>query len=84
MEIIKEIKEDKKIFLKIDIEGQELNQLKQLLKYQEKFKYFLIHFHNIQKNNLSIINFIKKINLEIDFENKIILAKSRRILSTRY
>ena len=65
LEIIKEIKEDKKIFLKIDIEGGEYEILEDILKYQEKLEGLVIEFHNIQKNNLSIINFIKKINLEI-------------------
>ena len=56
LEIIKEIKEDKKIFLKIDIEGGEYEILEDILKYQEKLEGLVIEFHNIQKINLEIVH----------------------------
>ena len=55
----------KNIFLKIDIEGSEYVILDELIKHRKRFIGIIIEFHDVEKNLSKIINFIKKIELEI-------------------
>ena len=65
-EIIEKIPSDKKIFLKIDIEGEEYSLLDSLIRYQYRFTSLVIEFHNLDKNNYQILEeFIQKFNLTL-------------------
>ncbi len=65
-EIIEKIPSDKKIFLKIDIEGDEYSLLDSLTRYQNRFTSLVIEFHNLDKNNYQILEeFIQKFNLTL-------------------
>ncbi len=65
-EIIEKIPSDKKIFLKIDIEGEEYSLLDSLIRYQYRFNSLVIEFHNLDKNNYKILEeFIQKFNLTL-------------------
>ena len=50
------------LILKVDIEGDEYNILKQILKNSKKINALLIEFHDIQENMNLIKEFIKKIS----------------------
>ena len=64
--IIEKIPSDKKIFLKIDIEGDEYSLLDSLIRYQDRFTSLVIEFHNLDKNNYQILEeFIQKFNLTL-------------------
>mgnify|MGYP001444328837 FL=1 len=65
-EIIEKIPSDKKIFLKIDIEGDEYSLLDSLTRHQDRFTSLVIEFHNLDKNNYQILEeFIQKFNLTL-------------------
>ena len=59
------IKEKKKIFLKIDIEGNEYSILSEILKHQKNIISLVIEFHNCGKNLNKILNFIDNFDLNI-------------------
>ena len=54
------LKDHDNLILKIDIEGDEYNILKQILKNSKKINALLIEFHDIQKNMNLIKEFIKE------------------------
>ena len=55
----------KNIFLKIDIEGFEYRILDQILKNQNKLKAIVMEFHNCDLFENRILEFIKKLNLNL-------------------
>ena len=54
-----------KIFFKIDIEGSEYRILDELIKIKHKLQAIVIELHDIDIHRDKIVNFIKKINLEV-------------------
>ena len=65
-EILKSQKSKQKIFLKIDIEGEEYSLLDLIIKYQKKFTCLIIEFHNLDKKNYEILKkFIKEFSLTL-------------------
>jgi len=57
--------DNKNIFLKIDIEGDEYRILDSILTYQNKLKSLVIEFHNCDLHLSKIKNFINKFNLSL-------------------
>ena len=57
------LKNQKKIILKIDIEGDEYNILKDIKKFEKNILCLIIEFHDIKKNKLKIKRFIGKSSL---------------------
>ena len=55
-----------KIFLKVDIEGFEYEILDDIIFHKDKFEGVIIEFHEITKNLNKIIEFINKINSNLD------------------
>ena len=53
------------ITLKIDVEGAEYRALDDILKIQDKLESLIIEFHSIDIHMSSILDFIKKFNLDI-------------------
>ena len=53
---------NKKLFLKVDIEGFEYEILEDIILYKDKFQGIVIEFHNLTKNFNKIIEFINKIS----------------------
>ena len=65
-ETIKNILKNKKqIVLKVDIEGDEYNILKDIILSSKKINLLIIEFHNISKNINKIKSFIKKLKLRL-------------------
>jgi len=65
-EIIEHQEIQKKIFLKIDIEGDEYSLLDSIVKYQNRFISLIIEFHDLEKNNYKILkSFINKFSLAL-------------------
>ena len=60
--IDKHIKEDDKIFLKIDIEGSEYEILNQIISIRDKIQGIVIEFHDVTKNLDNIKQFLNRIN----------------------
>ena len=63
-DVLKDI-DNKNIFLKIDIEGDEYRILDSILIYQEKLKSLVIEFHNCDLHFTKIKDFINKFNLSL-------------------
>ena len=61
----KEIKKNKKIFLKIDIEGSEYEILDQIILIKEKIEGIVIEFHNAFSNLDKIRSFLRDINSKL-------------------
>ena len=61
-EIIKNLD---KVFLKVDIEGNEYDILEDILKVQNKMSALIIEFHDIDKNRAVIENFIQRLELNL-------------------
>tara|TARA_B100000963_G_scaffold320862_1_gene303703 strand:- start:235 stop:1014 length:780 start_codon:yes stop_codon:yes gene_type:complete len=59
------LKKQHNLILKIDIEGNEYNILRQLNKEFRKINLLIIEFHNIHKNLNKIKNFVKKTKFKI-------------------
>jgi len=65
-ETIKNILKNKKqIVLKVDIEGDEYNILRDIIFSSKKINLLIIEFHNISKNINKIKSFIKKLKLRL-------------------
>ena len=64
-EIIKSTKNSKNIFFKIDIEGSEYRVLDNIIKNSNHITGIVIEFHDIDLHLDKIVNFIKKIKLDI-------------------
>ncbi len=64
--IDKHIKEDDKIFLKIDIEGSEYEILNQIISIQNKIQGIIIEFHSVTQNLDLIKEFLFKINARLN------------------
>ena len=56
---------DRKIFLKIDIEGHEYRILDQIKKYSSSINGLVIEFHNCDLHNEKIKNFINNFELQL-------------------
>lgn len=54
-----------KVFLKVDIEGNEYEILDDILKIQNKITALIIEFHDVDKNRIFIENFIEKFKLKL-------------------
>lgn len=52
-------------FIKIDIEGSEYRILDQIIEFQSFFTGLAIEFHDVDLNLNKILNFIKKLNLDL-------------------
>ena len=63
-EIMEHQEMQKRIFLKIDIEGEEYSLLESIVKYQNRLVSLVIEFHDLEKENYEILKgFIKKFSL---------------------
>ena len=56
---------EKKIFMKIDIEGSEYRILDDIIKFEDHIKGIVIEFHQVDLNIERINDFIKKTNLKL-------------------
>lgn len=63
--ILNHLKDEKKLFLKIDIEGSEYDILEDIILNKSKIQGIVIEFHEISKNINKIIDFTKKINTDL-------------------
>jgi len=54
-----------KVFLKVDIEGNEYEILDDILKIQNKISALIIEFHDVDRNRIVIENFIEKFKLKL-------------------
>ena len=63
--IIKKTNFNKKIFIKIDIEGSEYRILDDIIKFEDHIKGIVIEFHQVDLNIERINDFIKKTNLKL-------------------
>ena len=64
-EVIKEFTKDEKIFLKIDIEGDEYRLIDDVINLSKRFTGIIIEFHNADLNLNKIINFVDKLDLKL-------------------
>src|SRR6056300_1464832 len=64
-DIIKKTNFNKKIFIKIDIEGSEYRILDDIIKFEDHIEGLVIEFHQVDLNIERINNFIKKTNLKL-------------------
>lgn len=63
--ITKILKNYEKVFLKIDIEGDEYNILNDIKKYSKRIIFLVIEFHDIHKNINKIKIFLERLDLKI-------------------
>ena len=56
---------NKKVFLKVDIEGSEYEILNSVIKFQNNLTGLVIEFHNCYKNKSQIIKFIRSFKLDL-------------------
>ena len=63
--ITNHLKDEKKIFLKIDIEGSEYDILEDIILNKSKIQGIVIEFHEVSKNIDKIINFTNKLNTDL-------------------
>ena len=59
------LKDEKKLFLKIDIEGSEYDILEDIILNKSKIQGIVIEFHEVSKNIDKIINFTNKLNTDL-------------------
>ena len=59
------LKDEKRIFLKIDIEGSEYDILEDIIFNKSKIQGIVIEFHEVSKNIDKIINFTNKLNTDL-------------------
>ena len=59
------IEDEKKLFLKIDIEGSEYDILEDIIFNKSKIQGMVIEFHDVSKNLDKIVNFTNKINTDL-------------------
>lgn len=64
-EVIKEFTKEEKIFLKIDIEGDEYRLIDDVINLSKRFTGIIIEFHNADLNLNKIINFVDKLDLKL-------------------
>lgn len=64
-EIIKKFTNEEKIFLKIDIEGDEYRLMDDLINFSNRFAGLIIEFHHVDIHQNRIADFIKNIDLTL-------------------
>ncbi len=65
-EILESQKSKQKIFLKIDIEGEEYSLLDLIIRYQKKISCLVVEFHNLDEENYEILKkFVSEFSLNL-------------------
>ena len=64
-DVINKFTKEEKIFLKIDIEGDEYRLIDDVVKLSSRFTGLIIEFHNVDLNLEKIINFVEKVDLKL-------------------